>query len=147
MNTLGKKVTSTFYKDADGYAQLQARWSELMQDKEACKGLRTEHHLLYAILRGKDWRKGFSPDTNANLLANGANPYDAMKKAVAWVRTSYVPSQKALIAPFGDILVDDVFDRIHGLLPRWWAAEGADVAYTLYDHEKAKAILAGEVAL
>jgi len=38
--------------------------------------------MIYAMLRGKDWTKGFTPVTNPNKLANGRKPNDTKKKLV-----------------------------------------------------------------
>jgi len=64
MKKLNKQITASFYKDPEGYVGLQEHWSRLMQDKTHRKSLRTAHHLLYLILRGKNWQRAFAPVTN-----------------------------------------------------------------------------------
>jgi hypothetical protein len=71
MNTLSKDITKQFFKDENGYAQLRARWSELMQDKEARKQIKTEHHILYSILIGRDWRKCIGDVRDEKKINNG----------------------------------------------------------------------------
>ena len=140
MNTLGKKVTSTFFKDATtGYAQLQARWSALVQDKDAREGLTAAHYLLYAILRGKDWRKGFTEDTNVGRLANGSMPFDALGKAMATVKSTYDYTQQRLLVPFGDLLADDVLVKVRALLPETSYSSKPAKAYTLVEEGAAVA--------
>lgn len=60
MNTLNKNITSRFFATESGYVELRVRWAKLMQDKEARKSLQVHHHILYAVLMGRDWRKGFT---------------------------------------------------------------------------------------
>lgn len=58
MNTLNKKVTKQFFVDQEnGFTKLEERWSLLVANKESKDAA---DHLLYSILRGKDFRKGFS---------------------------------------------------------------------------------------
>lgn len=72
MNTLNRQITRTFFVDKDnGFENLKARWSQIVNDKETRKSLTAEHYALYAALRGKDWRKGLTLPTNSNKLNNG----------------------------------------------------------------------------
>ena len=64
MNTLNKTTTSRFFATEGGYQELRARWSKIMQDKDARKALTSTHHALYAVLLGRDWRKGFTAPKN-----------------------------------------------------------------------------------
>jgi hypothetical protein len=73
MNTLGKEITQGFFEDENGYQKFIARWSEMMNDKNVCKDINAEEHLLYLALRGKDWRKGLTAATNKNKVENGYN--------------------------------------------------------------------------
>lgn len=69
MNTLGKSTTKNFFKTESGYSDMVALWKQ-----QIANGFQpTTYDLLcYAILRGKDYRKGFTPITNEVKLANGA---------------------------------------------------------------------------
>src|SRR5689334_5822244 len=71
MEKLNKQITETFFKAPEGYNALKAHWSGLMQDKERRTALTAAHHLLYLILRGKNWQRGFAPVTNPVKLENG----------------------------------------------------------------------------
>lgn len=71
MNTLSPTFTGRFYKDKDGYGLLCVHWSKIMNADDKYK-LDAAHHLLYLALRGKDWRKGFTPPSNQRKIDNGA---------------------------------------------------------------------------
>lgn len=81
MRTIGKKITQSFFLNEDGFFALKKRWKErLVQDVknklefknlqrkgdywEACVLSRTfltsGDHLAYAMLRGRDFTKGFA---------------------------------------------------------------------------------------
>jgi hypothetical protein len=70
VNTLNRTITARFYRDENGYAALTQEWASLANNKT--QALSAQDHLLYAILRGKDWRKGFVVATNPTKVANGA---------------------------------------------------------------------------
>lgn len=64
MNTLSKTDTATFITQEER-AALEAQWRTIRNTASPA------HHLLYAALRGKDWRKGFTPPKNQTWLNNG----------------------------------------------------------------------------
>lgn len=68
MKTLSKKITLRFIKDQESYQRLCADWAQRMKNREE---LPAKYHLLYLVLRGKDWRKGFKTpsDTPARVIA------------------------------------------------------------------------------
>jgi hypothetical protein len=70
VNTLNKTITARFYRDADGYNALTHEWARLVNNPEQV--LSAQDHLLYAILRGRDWRKGFVLVTSPTKVAGGA---------------------------------------------------------------------------
>ena len=64
MKTLNKETWNNFFTDKEHYLNYSAKWSELTQKAE--KGeveLTAADYLRNAILRGKDWKKGFSMQT------------------------------------------------------------------------------------
>lgn len=64
MKTLGKKITLQILKDQESYKTLCKNWAIRIQNKEE---LQSPWHTLYLMLRGKDWRKGYSfsnPETS-----------------------------------------------------------------------------------
>ena len=100
MNTLNKEITAKFFKNEEGYEKLQQRWSELVNNPETNKQLKAEHHLLYAVLRGKDWRKGFTEATNQRKLDNGYRPDYAIREALYRFRNY----DQSLLKPFEGII-------------------------------------------
>ena len=102
MKTLNKNQTTQFFTRPEGYDELINEWKTLKNPNAHC-------HMLYAILRGKDWRKGFTPITNTVKLTNGQQPDQAKDKA--WNDLRYRD------LPFGkDLLVPNVKDLIRNLV-------------------------------
>jgi hypothetical protein len=115
MNTLNRTITSTFFKSEEDYNKLMAHWSQLMQNNEARKCLRAEHHILYLVLRGKDWRKGFTLATNPIKLANGMAPDLGVKNALYAFHCGYITD---LLAPFGDLVDKEMLEKARALVPK-----------------------------
>jgi len=105
MNTLSKAITATFFVNESGYQEIERIWKEnLRNGGKPTAG----QHLAYMILRGKNWRKAFTPITNTKKLANGAMPYNwGLYKA--WYNLSF-----ALFTP---LLVEDIHKRVKQLIP------------------------------
>jgi len=76
MNTLSKAITGTYFFDEDqeNYNRLCKRWKELANDKDKKHLLTHRTHILYQVLRGKDWRKSVSISTKPKRLKNGYIP-------------------------------------------------------------------------
>ncbi len=66
MNTLGKSVTTRFFKSPEDYGRLQAYWAEAMQCNEQ---IPAHIHLTYKALLGRDWTTGFVPNSPGMLHA------------------------------------------------------------------------------
>ena len=80
MQTLNKSITNTFFNDPEnGYSNLIRTWKQYTNNPDC--NLQSQHYLLYSILRGKDYSKGFSPITNAIKLENGQSPLQAFNSA------------------------------------------------------------------
>ena len=69
MNTLSKTITGAWFTSPDGFNDLEGRWSQIV-NSPLRKQLTATDHLIYAVLRGKDWRKGLSPISDRKF-ANG----------------------------------------------------------------------------
>lgn len=119
MKTLGKEVTARFFQNAEGYEGLTAHWSRLMQDKEARKGLNAAHHLLYLILRGKNWHRAFAPVSNPVKLENGGLYNWGARKALFALHSE--GNAQKLLAPFADFLDREALCAVRELVPalRW----------------------------
>jgi hypothetical protein len=118
MKTLNRNITSEFFDSADDFAALERRWREIMNDGDLRKTLQCRHHLLYQMLRGKNWHAGLTMVTNAKKLANGA--------AVSWIGRLAVRSVKqdsvdTLLAPFAGTVTDNAVIQLRDRLPecRW----------------------------
>jgi len=122
--TLNRSETEVFFKDEDGYQQLVKNWSEITNSEKRSE-LRSIHHFLYAILRGKDWTKGFTLISNEVKLENGAAWSNGHYKAMQEFRSksSLKPSDmfyhvnKLPLDIFGDIFSEDVIFRLLEVLP------------------------------
>lgn len=117
MNTLGKEITRSFYMSENGFNELQERWAILFQDKAEREKLTSIHFLVYAILRGKDYRKCYTSSVytmrcdvhrlkglHDALSRIGNQPSDYVKAAI-------LRSQEQILAPFIGIVTPDVLDR------------------------------------
>ena len=115
MKKLNKQITINFYKDAEGYSAMMAHWSHLMNDKAERKSLRAAHHLLYLILRGKNWQEAFAPVTNPVKLENGGFYNWGARKALLALHSPGV--EERLLQPFADFLHPDALCIIRELVP------------------------------
>lgn len=107
MKTLNKKITSSFFINQEtGWADLKARWKEVGA-RSGCGSA----NALYAILRGKDYRKGLTPITNKNKLNNGG--------AHQWegYRALRGRQLEASLHMFDGIVYPEVLIKIQALLP------------------------------
>lgn len=118
MQTLSRTITRRFFTSQESYDRLRARWSALMNlPADERPTLRAVHHLLYAALLGRDYRKGFTAPTTH--IKDGAykawrlfRALDELERAVHYRDPSMLTE---LLEPFGDtvthmmvgILVDD----------------------------------------
>jgi len=99
-----------------------------MQDPEARQCLSAAHHLLYLVLRGKNWQKAFTPPGGGDgprteaqrirlqkRLANGAFYDWGARKAL---RALHAPhAAEILLAPFAEFLPPEVLCAIRERVP------------------------------
>ncbi len=71
MNTLPRAITAQWFATTESYWSLRRHWHGLLQSERRHE-LNAAHHLLYLALLGRDWRREFTPPSNAAKLANGA---------------------------------------------------------------------------
>lgn len=114
MKTLSKDITKDFFATAEEYRALESRWRELMKDRELRKKLQCQHHLLYAMLRGKNWQKGLTPPANSRKIENGALTGWLGKRAYFTVQQADIDR---LIAPFEGTVTDSAVIRMRNRLP------------------------------
>ena len=113
MKTLNPSITSTFYADPEtGFANLKRVWMEAGLHKDSDPAV----HILYMVLRGRDYRKGLTAPTNPNKIANGGLENWAAKRAIRSLRRSAVVTQIAARLG-GTFLAGDLPARVACLLP------------------------------
>jgi len=66
-----KNAREIFFTSKEQYLHFRKVWSQAVNSPNA-KKLTSAHHLIYALLRGRDAMKGFTPITSRNKLENGA---------------------------------------------------------------------------
>jgi hypothetical protein len=113
MNTLSRAITPHFFTTPESYKTLQAYWSSLVRS-ERKHALTAAHHLLYLALRGKDWRKAFTPITNLNKLNNGAFFSWGLFNAL---RSLHYGRQEELLAPFEGLVTPEMLQLVRNLVP------------------------------
>jgi hypothetical protein len=125
MNTLSKTTTRTFFRTETGYQELEARWRQRLAAGETLHGV---DYLLYQLLRGKDYRKAFGKPLNPGKIVGGARWYVEQRFYGPWSslffrpRNQYQPfpwdqELKRWLQPYQDLLVEDITDRLHTLIP------------------------------
>jgi hypothetical protein len=114
MNTLPRAVTAQILTDPNLYDRICQCWSEFVCPPRKHE-LTAAHYLLYAALRGKDWRIGFTCISNQRKLDNGAFQGWALFRAVAMI---HMPShEEVLLAPFGGLVTRLMVQSIRELIP------------------------------
>jgi hypothetical protein len=76
--------------------------------------LTAAHHLLYLALLGKDWRKAFTPPTNARKLANGAFYDWALLRALGTLHSQ--AHEVELLAPFEGLVTPTMLQTLRRLV-------------------------------
>ena len=108
-NTLGKSITQTFYSNPDGYNLITNLWKQKISE-----GYQPASYELiaYAILRGKNYTKGFTPITNHVKLENGMYPHGGFRMAMSKFNRVGVPEY------FKVYLVENINSLIVCLIPQ-----------------------------
>ena len=121
MNTLPKAVTSTFFVNPDGFEVLSKRWKTICNDSVPRK-LDAFSHYLYAILRGKDWKKGFTPPSNSTKIENGA--FQGWDVRLFGYRMKNNPNWTDHYL-FFDLLVPDIRTKLSQVVELYWENPGS----------------------
>jgi hypothetical protein len=114
MNTLPRAITAQLFPNTESYVALKRHWSALVNSSRRHE-LTAAHHLLYAALMGKDWRKGFTPITNRRKLENGAYAGWKLFRAIQLLNPVYEPW---LLRPFDGYVTAPMFERIREMISR-----------------------------
>jgi hypothetical protein len=121
MNTLSRATTAQFFTDIDAFRHFQHIWRALARANSTA--LRAEHHMLYAMLRGRDWRKGFAIPVNPNKVLNGALCMWSMRTAFAIIEFAGRDDHAAtdVLAVFEGTLTNESLHALHQVLPSYRA--------------------------
>jgi hypothetical protein len=114
MNTLSRAITAQILPNADTYLALRRHWSTLLRSERKHE-LTAMHHLLYLTLLGKDWRKAFTPVTNARKLENGAFYDGGLFYALHGLHRR--GDEAGLLAPFGGLVSTTMLEQMRALVP------------------------------
>ena len=106
-STLGKALTATFFVDEDGFQQLEERWKTAIKQGFTPT---SEQIFAYAVLRGKDWRKCFTPITSEVKLANGFRPHQSAVQAMGSL------SRVITEFPFKDLISPNLYPNLKAVL-------------------------------
>jgi hypothetical protein len=114
MNTLPRPLTAKLFANPDSYLALRKHWSALVNSSRKHE-LSAAHHTLYLALRGKDWRKAFTPITNRRKLENGALYDWGLFRAFGILHSKW--HEEKLLAPFDGLVTTEMLQFIRTLLP------------------------------
>ncbi len=118
MDKLPLKVWQTHFKDKQHYIDFRARWSKLCStDTGRGRLLSPTHYLVYAALRGRDWRRGFTPITNPKKLANGGRDNQGWVHALREIHSSY--SEGGILAVFDGQVTKEMLAQVRAVIPTW----------------------------
>jgi len=56
------------FNSKEEYIEFIKNWCEFYNNKETRSKLECIHYVLYSLIRGKDWRKCFAPNTDKKLI-------------------------------------------------------------------------------
>jgi hypothetical protein len=113
MNTLSRVITAQFFPEPTACTVLRTHWS-VMVNSELKHELRAVHYLLYLTLLGKDWRKAFTPPTNANKLENGAFSNWHLFEALAELHSQV--TEKGVLVPFRGLVTPEMLQTARTLV-------------------------------
>lgn len=113
MNTLNHAQTRALAPQGDAHL-IRAHWRGLLHSPRK-HTLTAPHHLVYAALLGRDWRRGFTPPTNARKLANGGFYDWGLFHALAGLHDHR--AEAALLAPFDGLITRETLVALRTLIP------------------------------
>lgn len=120
-NTLSRSVTASLWlQDATTLEAIRHAWRRATVDPVIRARLGVSHYLLYAALRGRDWRKSFPPLLDARKIENGEIWHSARVRAVNTVRSAAHfgdERAEALLEPFGGTVTLEMLRAVAAVLP------------------------------
>jgi hypothetical protein len=100
--SLSREETETYFLNEESYKNMVLAWKEFCHSNQS---VQSSFYLVYALIRGEDISKVFTPITNKNKLANGQTEFQGYNRAV--LRT-WTPSNSASVF-FGQFVDWDRF--------------------------------------
>jgi hypothetical protein len=113
MNTLPPEIRARLFRDRAHAAELRRRWATLTRQPRQ-QPLTAAHHLLYATLCGRDWRRGFTPVHSERKLASGGYFNWGLHHALAHLRSSTYDD--VLLQPFDGLVMAEMLRLVRELL-------------------------------
>jgi hypothetical protein len=140
VNTLSKAITNRWFTSPEAFATIERAWKAYVNSSEG-KTLSSAHFLLYAALRGKDWRKGFvhedklvAPHAQEQVGESGWRPNVALRQIhqnatiYTWLPRGKADADKpadyhgayrttTLLGPFGGSVTAEMLEAVREVLP------------------------------
>jgi len=70
LKIIGDTIMESVFESKEQYLEMRKQWKETVNDKELRKDLTKEDMALYAVLRRKDWRKCFAPNSSDETISD-----------------------------------------------------------------------------
>jgi len=116
-------MTNSIFKSKEHYLAFRAAWAAAVNNKDKTQRPRAEHFVLYNILRGKSYDRGFTPTTNTKKLQNGAVINQGLyypiscylrviKRISEGTKITEDLSKYDALKPFGDTITLEMLKRI-----------------------------------
>ena len=143
MNTLHQTTWQSNFGSKQHYIDFKKKWSEIVNsDKKHT--LTSSDFVLYALLRGRDWRKGFTLPVEHKGNYESRNPFNvfgSIRKAFRNLEQDTVRNK--IIELFDGLLTMDMIDKAisYSNLPdNGWLKLGWKDAYTENPHKIRKIV-------
>jgi len=136
-----EQAPHTFFESKEEYLHFRQAWKTFYKDDKQKKkehkdyyggihrksDLTCEHHLIYALLRGRDITKSFTP----NRRGHGQEPYGAYRRArgqIVFAVNMLVnhgngKAMSRLLLPFGGLVTSDMLATALKLSEEWRFAD------------------------
>jgi len=120
MNTLPFPVlTRLWFRDLKDLIIVCDAWRGAIARRETRSELTSAHYLLYAVLMGRDWRKGFTPITSVRKIENGGtwNAGWCHAFAALHVATKSPEAATTFLTPFAGAVTSEMLRTAVAVLP------------------------------
>jgi len=93
-------MENSIFNDKEHYLQFRANFRTWYNNEDKKQLLCASDFALYAALRGRDWRKCFTPNT------------DPKKIEQIWRYLTKTKFQYLFLKPYGDTITEEMIDRL-----------------------------------